>query len=177
MYIPGHLAVGYLVVVAAGGASRGANLIGALVPVWVGVLTPDIIDKSIKLVGLSVFGRTVGHSVLSLALIVGMWAMLARREWKHASKLGWFVAGVGLHLITDLVNDLVAGVMYTRYLFSAWFSWPYMNPDMAAWQVESVLSPYNFHFTPLEIVTVVLALWMTFQRRRVRLIVDPARET
>lgn len=167
MYIPGHLAIGFLA--ASGNAlahKRPLNFRHELYPVLIGSLTPDIIDKSIKLFGISPFGRTVGHSLLTLALLALIWRLLTIRSNKPQPILGWWIVGIGLHLATDFFNDFVDGVYFTGYIFSAWSTWPYLNPDMYALQTIPLFTSCRNCTTPAEYGTVALAICVALVLRR-----------
>lgn len=168
MYIPGHLSVGFLA--SAGKAlahNRPLYLRNELFPVLIGSLTPDIIDKSIKLFGISPFGRTVGHSLLTLTLLTLIWQLLVRRRNKPHPILGWWTFGIGMHIATDFLNDIIDGLFYTSYLFSAWATWPYFNPDMYQVRAIPLFEPCKKCTTPAEYGIIAVALCVAlFLRRR-----------
>lgn len=158
MYIPGHLALGYLLVA---GKSRARNqpidVHHALIPALIGALTPDVVDKSLQFIGLTPYGRTVGHSIFVLAAIVLVWQWAELRKSRLAAPMGWWVAGITSHLIIDLVNDLFLGIEHTGYVFAAWMGWPNTNPDM--WQVYySVENPCLDCYSSLEVGLLALTL-------------------
>lgn len=159
MYIPGHLAIGFLA--ASGNAlahKRPLDFRHELYPVLIGSLTPDIIDKSIKLFGISPFGRTIGHSLLTLVLLTLIWKFLSLRSNKHHPILGWWIIGFGLHLATDFFDDIIDGLFFTGYLFTASFTWPYLNPDMFAFRTIPLFTNCAKCTTPAEYGTVALAI-------------------
>jgi len=165
MNIPGHLAVGYLL---AGdrtfGESWDTYVQYRLLPVSVGALSPDIIDKTLMLAGVYPWGRTVGHSLLVWALMLVAWAVLHVVSKGETAGLGFFVLGGLSHLGADFLDDLVDGFHYTGYAFSAWFGYPLTNPDMWEWHTRGVVYPCRNCFTVLEIATVALA-WYAFWKR------------
>ncbi len=142
---PGHLAVAYFV------SSSNDRV---LWPTALGAMVPDLLDKSVQWVGITPYGRTLGHSVFLWLVLVLVWiAARARLRW-----LGWLVLGGISHLIVDLVDDVVEGLQYTGYVFSGWFAWPLTNPDM--WNVPT---PHLFPrvvnaFTALELATVAACI-------------------
>lgn len=159
MYIPGHLAIGFLA--AAGNAlahKRPIHIRQELYPALIGSLTPDVIDKTIKLSGISPFGRTIGHSLLTLTLLTLIWQLVSLRSNKPHPILGWWIVGIGLHIATDFFNDIVAGIYYTGYMFTAWATWPYLNPDMYPQKVIPLFTDCPKCTTPAEYGTVALAI-------------------
>ena len=80
MLVPGHLATAALAAVAVaavarvrGGLRAPVSLQWMLLPAALGALTPDLIDKSRMALGGSIYGRTIGHSVLFLVAITAVW--------------------------------------------------------------------------------------------------------
>ena len=108
MLVPGHLATAVLAAVvvaqlrrrggAAPGSQRSAradaprsarasarhpgSVRWMLLPAALGALTPDLLDKSRLALGGSIYGRTIGHSLLFLVAITAVWVgwMLLRRR-------------------------------------------------------------------------------------------------
>jgi hypothetical protein len=101
-------------------------------PLIVGALLPDIIDKTLMIAEVYPWGRTVGHSAYVLTLFA-LISLLAKREW-----FTWLVAGWVSHMFADFTDDVVVAIQATRYVFAAWYTWPYFNPDMFAVQVEPI---------------------------------------
>lgn len=157
MNLTGHLAVAYLLA-----RRRPVRRLHRLGPLAVGALLPDAIDKPVMLVGLSPYGRTVGHSLTfwSFAWVFATIAVVG--QLRGATPFGLIVAGGWSHLVTDLVDDLVEGVQYTGYAFSAWAGWPFTTPDMWSMEIPHFLSSRPHATTVLEwstvVVCVVLAL-------------------
>lgn len=93
-------------------------------PVIVGALIPDVVDKTLKIAHIYPWGRTVCHSAYVLTLFA-LVALLIKRQW-----FIWFVAGWVSHLFVDLTDDVICGVQATGYVFATWYAWPYYNPDL-----------------------------------------------
>ena len=151
MYIPGHLAMGYLIVAGPALAkNRPLDVRHALLPALVGSLTPDIIDKSLQLTPLTPYGRTVGHSIFVLAGLVILWQWAVAKKAPEARPMGWWIAGIAAHITIDFINDIFRGIEHTGYLFAAWMGWPNTNPDM--WQVTTTVeNPCQYCYSSLEI--------------------------
>lgn len=154
MYIPGHLSVAYLL-------TRGRER-AATYAVLLGALAPDLLDKPLRLVGWTPYGRTIGHAALVWLLAWLLWALWRLRApapsvWRQRAL--WFLIGATSHLFADLANDVVAGVLFNAHLFSAWFAYPYRTPDDWPWLVGGAWMRCRMCPTPLEVGVVVLALW------------------
>lgn len=156
---PGHLAVAYLIA-----RKEPPARLRRLLPTSLGVLLPDLIDKPAMLIGLTPYGRTVGHSaVLWLALSLVSLA-LSRTRFARAS--GLLVVGGISHLIADLVDDLVEGIFYGGGVFSAWAGWPVTNPDMVGISVPHFYPAMANVVTALELATVVVVLVLSLSDHR-----------
>lgn len=157
MFITGHLAVGTLIVtVPALINKKQLQIKNALLPAILGALTPDIIDKSFQLIGVTPFGRSLGHSVFFWAPLLLLLMLQDRKKGK--SFYAWWVYGGLSHLLIDLINDFVRGLEFTGYLFSAWMAWPFTNADMA--QVKIPFEDVSFdRVSSLEVVAIVAALF------------------
>lgn len=147
MNAPGHLAAAYFV-------GRGAAP-ARLLPVALGALLPDLIDKPLLWLGFTPYGRTVGHSLLLWGSALLLWLALRRPQpWSSAILLGAFS-----HLAVDLIDDVVEGFERTGYAFSAWLGWPVTNPDMASVKVPHLLEAMPHAVTTLEVAIVAACLW------------------
>ena len=153
----GHLAVGYLL---------GRRRLSVLIPVWVGTFLPDLVDKPLMLVGVTPYGRTVGHSLVLWATFALLFGLAWARRLPQATALGGLLLGGVGHLLTDLVDDVVAGVERTGYVFSAWAGWPWTNPDM--WSVRSphLLPQDAYATTSLELLTLGVCVVALVRRNR-----------
>lgn len=171
MFITGHVAAAWL------GARALARPALARPFGWLlaGSLLPDVLDKSILWAGLSPWGRTVGHSVFVWLALGGVAVLLAR--WGRPSASLLVIAGWS-HLVLDMLNDLLAGVLYSGWVFSLWFSWPLFNPDMGMLPTTPLLDA-PARMTPWEVSVVVFcSLWWALERRdRRRKVRDHAQES
>jgi hypothetical protein len=161
--IIGHLAAGALA--AGGGAKlRGVRptVLWVLVPGALGGITPDLVDKAILALELSRYGRTAGHSLVFLAAITMAWAGL--RAWRGrsaAAAVGFWVLGVGTHLLVDLADDGLRGLIHGGQAFYTFFAWPFATPY--AWTIRNphALEVWPWAVTPLEVVVLVGAgVWL-----------------
>lgn len=160
--LSGHLAVAYLL----GRRRSDARLERAA---WIagGAILPDVIDKSAMLVGLTPYGRTVGHSASLWALLLLGWIWARARGLSRAPALGLITLGGVSHLLVDLVDDVFEGFERTGYAFSAWAGWPHTNPDMWSVQVPHLWPHMRHPTTTLELLTVALLVFL-LARDRVR---------
>ncbi len=124
-------------------------------PLIFGALLPDIIDKTLMIAGVFPWGRTIGHSAYVLTLFA-LVALLIRRDWAT-----WLVAGWVSHFVADFTDDIVVGIQATRYVFAAWYTWPYFNPDMFAVQVD----PIHPARTCLSVYETFVTLWVIISAR------------
>ncbi len=171
MHIPGHLAVGALVALelrprrGVPGERWGRRV---LAPVWFGALLPDLIDKPILWSGSSVYGRTVGHSVLVWALVclVAAWAR-TRRVSGHAA-LGWVTLGVVTHGLADVLEGVLMGGLHGKVWATSWWVWPWATPD--TWSLLRAGAPWpgGTHWMALEGLCVAAAAWRLMRSRGAR---------
>ena len=199
MYLPGHLAAGVLAAAAltlrsgpagkgmgpagqgpAGqgpngqGLDRSALLLTIFLPAALGGITPDLIDKSILALGGSVYGRTIGHSLLFLAGVTAGWA-LARRVgllsygragfWRagfgwaaFGRAVGFWALGVASHLAADLADDALRGLLRGGIVWSSWFAWPVATPYRHVLRNREPWGGWPWPWTPLEAIVVAAAL-------------------
>jgi len=137
---------------------RGRAVLAALL---IGSLLPDMIDKSLMLVGTTPYGRSIGHSLLFFALLCLIALVFRARRAAARDVVAALAFGVCTHLIFDLLADLESGMLLSGRTFSAWFAWPWWTPDDAVVFVEPCLahrtSLRRMPVTVLEIVSVVVA--------------------
>jgi hypothetical protein len=159
----GHLAAGALA--AAGGAKlRGVRptVLWALVPGALGGVTPDLVDKAILALEASRYGRTVGHSLVFLAVMAAAWALARRWGARGAARpLGFWALGVGTHLLVDLADDALRGLIHGGQAFYSFFAWPFATPY--AWVVRNPhpLGVWPWAVTPLEVAVLAGAVvWL-----------------
>lgn len=130
----GHVAFAYL--------AAAPRTIDVRAPLFVvaGALLPDVVDKSLWLLGVFPWGRTVGHAAIvwaGILALVYLWDLSARPiPWAR-----WLAWGGVSHLVCDLVDDFSAGFESSAYAFSAWFGFPLTNPDMWPWIVRPGFPP------------------------------------
>lgn len=160
MYVAGHIATAYFVA-RRDGRPRVASRIA---PAWLGALLPDLVDKPAQWIGLTPYGRAVGHSALLWAALALVWLAVLWRP-RSANHAAFLLLGGLSHLAIDLVDDVVEGLERSGYVFSAWFGWPITNPDM--WNVSAphVLAPATYAVTTLEMATVAACLWHAARHR------------
>ncbi len=162
---PGHLAMAYFAVrqTAPDRVRPGVAALAML-----GALLPDFIDKTLLVVGVFPWGRTVGHSLIVWALLGGILtiAFATLRPWPPARGLG---IGVGSHFVADAVDDVFAGFLQTSYPLTSWFAWPVANPDQWEWRVLPLLRRPETIPTMLEIAAVTaVVMFMVWDARRWR---------
>ena len=187
MNLPGHLAVAYL---ASGHHRRAAEAWPEarrrrLYPMILGTILPDLVDKSLMVLDVYPWGRTVGHSILVWTLLA-LTVALRRRvlggadtdttdrtkatgstgTGDDAEAASWFVAGGLSHIATDMTNDVVAGLTCTGYLFSTWFTWPYLNPDLYPWKIAWEGPTLRGCYTGYELGVLLLAAIVMAWRNR-----------
>lgn len=146
---PGHIAFSYLVARSRPTPVQGILLLG----LFFGALFPDILDKSLMHLGVYPWGRTVGHSALVFSLVALVGVLVLRR---HDSQiLKGFILGWASHFAADLLDDIVAGMLYDRFVVGSWFTWPYLNPDMYQLQFSrSLFGPCHGCYTALEVAVI-----------------------
>ena len=158
----GHLAVGYLLysVLARWRFDRppgsGAALLAA-----VGTQFPDLVDKPLAWTfHLLPSGRSLGHSLLTAAVVCGLWFWIARRRERSALAIA-FAVGYVSHLFTDAIVPLLTG----QYRYVAYLGWPLL--DLPPYDTSA---GFAAHFTSVELtpfamgqvvlVALVLAVWL-----------------
>jgi hypothetical protein len=172
MLVPGHLAVAVVSgVFAARAAAHRVSVGGVLLPAALGGLTPDLMDKSRMAMGGSIYGRTIGHSLLFLGLVTALWAAMrwfGQRGEVRRGVVGFWVLGIASHLAADVADDAIQGWMAGTMVASSWFAWPWATPyDWAARATAPHWAGWPAPFTPLEVVVVVAALvWFGSRSRR-----------
>jgi hypothetical protein len=201
----GHLAAGALA--AAGGAKlRGARpaVLWVLVPGALGGVTPDLLDKAILALEASRYGRTVGHSLVFLAVMAAAWAVARRwgsrgaaraagiaspveaagseraaspvgAAWPErvaspggtvqplgaAGPLGFWVLGVATHLVMDLADDALRGLLGGGQTFYTFFAWPFATPYAWVMRNPNALGGWPWSVTPLEVAVLAGAgVWL-----------------
>ena len=167
MYLPGHLAMGYL---AAAGTSlaqrRPLDVGGALLPALIGAVTPDFIDKPLDFIGITQSSRTLGHSIFFFLAALALWWWLSNRRWKHRRAMGWWVVGICTHLAIDFVNDAFRGLEERGFFFTAWAGWPITDASQHQILVE-IGRHIRIHplFTSVEIGVYAMTLALAIASR------------
>lgn len=131
----GHLAVAYLAYrlfrSLAAGVVRPSLTPGAVFAVAVGSQFPDLIDKPLAWTfGVLPAGRSLGHSLLTLAVVAGVvWWLTADSRWRTpavAFLFGWLA-----HSLSDLGPDTVAGLLagdLGQLAWATYLAWPLLPP-------------------------------------------------
>lgn len=167
MYPVGHLALGYLAgvgVARASGRTR-PRLRQELLPLWIGALLPDLVDKPAYLLGLADATRWAAHSPLFVLLLWGLWFILHLRG-TPARPLALLTLGVISHQAADLVDGAVSGLLFPdTNLISTWFTWPFIATDTWAVELDSAIFPFKAPITPLELLVVAAALAVAWHLR------------
>ena len=159
----GHVAAAYLAV-----ADRRHPVPSRLGAAVTGALLPDLIDKTAMWLGLTPYGRTVGHSLLLWvsAMLVVVFLPRSRRASSAASFC--LVCGGISHLVGDLVDDAVEGVICSGIVASNWMSWPFSNPDMGAVRVAPLVDSGWRGMTVFELLVVLVASVVVVRRQQRR---------
>jgi len=137
-----------------------------VVPVLLGSLTPDLIDKPLLLAGVFVHGRSIGHSLtFLLACLVGLY-LVRRLSETAAVPTGMWVLGIATHFLADFADDLVGGLLSGSLILSSWFIWPFGTPSTWDYRPGIALIPGYGGFTPLEAAVVAAAIVVAVRLRR-----------
>ncbi|ERG95345.1 metal-dependent hydrolase [Haloquadratum walsbyi] len=110
---------------------------------------PDIIDKPLFAIGVSITGHTIGHSVLTFSVISILLISISRLRF-----LIPILPGYGSHIIADLI------VAYPKFLTN--YFWPILpqrpTPD------DPVIQYWIDYATSItgiiEFIPVIIALWI-----------------
>lgn len=195
MYPAGHLALGYLAGVGVARASgrRRPRFRQELLPLWIGALLPDLVDKPAYLLGAAEATRWMGHSPAFVLLLWGLWVALYLRAARPslagfptgaasarparptparhprptpARPLALLTLGVISHQAADLVDGAVSGLLYSgSNLISTWFTWPVAPVDRWVVELDGALLPFRAPITPLELLVVAAALAVAWRLR------------
>ena len=160
--------MGFLVAAGPAVARRRRLDVGhALIPALIGSVTPDVIDKSLHLLELVEQSRSVGHSLLFLALLYLIWRILRTRGVDFARPFGWWTAGVASHIFADFSNDLFRGMEARGFFFSSWMGWPLVDFDAVeiVWEIGEYIRIHPT-ITSLEISVYALTLVVAIVSRK-----------
>jgi len=114
----GHAGFGYLLARAVGPTEhvRGVHLVALLL----GTQFPDLIDKPLAWsFAVLPSGRSLAHSLFTLAIVVGA-AWLVCRRYERASLAGVFGIGYASHLLGDALNAIVS----LEWQYLTFLVWP-----------------------------------------------------
>ncbi|WP_435102678.1 metal-dependent hydrolase [Halarchaeum sp. P4] len=120
----GHLAFGYLLYLPyewrRGGDAASWLALGALA---VGTQFPDGIDKPLAwTVGVLPSGRSFAHSILTLAVVVGVCYVVCRRYDRKAVSVA-FGVGYASHLVADSITHVLA----SEFQYLVFLVWPLLG--------------------------------------------------
>lgn len=162
MFVLGHLGIGRAII-----GSRGRTL--PFLPLAVGMLLPDVIDKPLYYAHLTDFvscTRTFGHTGLLVAVMLVAGIAAGARAWVALA------VGAATHAVLDGALDLLS-----RERSSTWiaFTWPFLEGRFYAYPFKSPIDQIrNLVKLPVILSEIggMLWLWWEFRRRRPR---TPAR--
>lgn len=118
----------------------GSFLSLSLFIVLIGSLMPDIIDKTLFLLGLTNTGRFIGHT-LFLGIIFSLIVHLILRKKIISASL---LFGYWFHLFEDVMG------------FVPWF-YPFVNYDFSAYTFGPIFTPFNI---ASEVVGIVMVIYI-----------------
>jgi len=149
-----HLGFGYLLYRATP-AGRSTPIDGAAVlALALGTQFPDLVDKPLAwYLGALPSGRSLAHSLLAFALVVGVALVLARRDGRPEVAAG-FGVGYLSHLAGDALGDVVAG----DFGYLTFLGWPLTPPPDYGVEPGLLARLREFEATPTLAVGLGLAL-------------------
>jgi hypothetical protein len=101
----------------------------SIIPLIIGAILPDFIDKPFQLLGIFPSGRFIGHTLFMGIVVTGLSFLIFRKKYISISLLFGFL----FHLLED-----------TLY-FIPWF-YPFINYDFAKYPFGPVFTPLNILF-------------------------------
>lgn len=125
--------------------------------VLLGALVPDLIDKPLRLIGFTPHGRSIGHALLVWLLFTCL-AILATTLIPRARSLSLIAYGWATHFVADTLDDLVAGLLETSYLWTSWAGWPWLTADAHKWMVTAAYptaTSWGFEAAVVAMATIV----------------------
>ena len=173
MYLPTHIATGYLfAAVPAVARRRPPSMLTAVIPALIGSVTPDAIDKPLRAMEITAYSRTVGHSLFFVAALLVIWWLLDRRRVRLAKPFGWWIVGICSHLFADFTNDIFRGLEERAHLFTSWPGWPITTPDTFAisfslgreWRVHETYTSLEIGVFALTAVVLIVHIWLAIRR-------------
>lgn len=166
MKIPGHLAVGLYF--------RERMGITGRYSLWLlaGALLPDLIDKPLMYMGVTPFGRSIGHAPSMWLLVWLCWALWVRVRNRSSFHVGVIcvLVGAASHLLADLSNDALNGWLFTGFALDGWVGWPWWDADDLYLRVPAWRTDLRGLWTPLELGVVIWGVWRALKigRRHLR---------
>ena len=157
----GHLATAYLMA-----RRRPASRLARFAPLALGVMLPDLVDKGAMHLGLTPYGRTVGHAAVVWAAAALLVVLIARARGRIPEGPSLLVLGGASHLLADLLDDAVEGLTFGGPVFAGWAGWPWTNPDMLAVRTPWIFARPEDVVTSLELVTVLTAVVLSVRDTR-----------
>ena len=160
MNVAGHLAFAFLATEPLQARQRvglrPTRSISTDLIVMFGALIPDLIDKPLRLVGFTPHGRSIGHALVVWALFACL-ALLIATLYPRTRALALVAYGWATHFVADTLDDLVAGLEATGYLWTSWAGWPWVTADSLSWLVMDAKRPEP-EISILELATYTLIL-------------------
>jgi len=118
----------------------GSFLSLSLFIVLIGSLMPDIIDKTLFLLGLTNTGRFIGHTLFLGILFSLITHLIFRKKLVSLSLL----FGYWFHLLEDVTN------------FVPWF-FPFVNYNFSAYPIGPIFTPFNI---ASEIIGILMLIYI-----------------
>ncbi|SFK64952.1 LexA-binding, inner membrane-associated putative hydrolase [Halogranum rubrum] len=157
----GHAAVGYLCFTILSRLRYRRSPTGAeVVALGLGTQFPDIIDKPLAAIGVLSYGRSLAHSLLSMALLFTVLFVLLRGS-DNSRLLFPFAVGNVSHAFADIGGSLLQGQHFgtTFLVWPFYFETPaYTVP--AYFQNEYVLFVFTNQNAQWGLALVVALLWL-----------------
>lgn len=177
VYPLGHVAFAYLVYVGYGiSAERVLPYRWELVPLVIGSQIPDVIDKPLAFYGVLESGRSFGHSLGGMFLLVAGVAWVSTIVGNHYTQDDWrrqlfmqapgaVLIGYGSHLLGDFAGAIVTGDPWSaRFLLWPLFVMPRLpKDDTAPWiRLIQIYQTPTAH-PQLELIIVALCVFLALR--------------
>ncbi|AWB26709.1 metal-dependent hydrolase [Halococcoides cellulosivorans] len=160
----GHLAVAYLALAGFEWHRDREPTIGVTAVALVGSQLPDLIDKPLAwTLDVLPVGRSLAHSVVVLAPLIAVVAILAGRRHRRVVVAG--TLGIGSHLGADGLGGILAG----EFGELSYLGWPLLDPPTYTVDQSFLAHLLAMELTPLFVlqgllVAVALAVWAHSRR-------------